>query len=156
MVSGIGADMSLDTIKTQLNTNFHAITGVVEAYEDQPNLNPAAADCPAVVWARRDPFLTWSSPFCGTIRYTWHFDVLFLYKPFALGTQAEIDAALEPFPARFVAKFVGALTLSGNTIASVGIANQVHVGVVPYNAGQYWGFTFEMDVSEDVNTTMAA
>lgn len=149
--------MSLTTIKTALVTKFGEITGVQKSAErlDQSPENP---DCPAVVLDRRKPFLSVSVPYAGTARYTWHFTVLFLLKPVGLATPEQWDAAIEPYPARFVAKVLGALKLgdtSGTVLPAPGLGDFTF-GSILYGSNSYWGFTWDIDVREDVATTIAA
>jgi len=144
--------MSLGTVKAQLASKFGAIAGVKKAYEDKPKEAPAIL--PAVIFDRRKPFLTPTTPFNDTVRYTWHFQVLFLYATAGAQDVERWDAGIEGFPALCVAKVLGALTLGG-TIRAPGLGG-FNFGLIPYLDATYFGFTWDLDATEDTTVQMVA
>lgn len=143
--------MSLSLIKTNLQTDLAAITGVARAYADLPKDGPASADLPAFLMSRRDPFLTVELLTNSSLLYTWHFDLLFLYKGMGQDTPEAWDDGLEPFPARLLGALYGDLTLDGACM-DVDVSG-FSFGVISYGTGQYVGFQCQLDVKEEVTTT---
>lgn len=147
--------MSLATIKDQLYTNLRSISGVQRVYPDLPDLAIAGADCPAIVLNRRDPFLTVTCPYNDTVEYVWHFVILFVLKPTGLGTISEWDDGIEPYPARLIAQIASDLTLGGYAKIAE-FSGDVRVGIFELNNTRYFGFEWNLDVVEQVTTSMVA
>ncbi len=147
--------MSLALIKNALVTHEKAVTGIVRVYDDEPQVAPTNADCPAVVNARQTPFLSCSTPVNDQVRYDWHFDIWVLYKPVGVDTVDAWDAGIEPLPALLMAELMGHLTLDNNC-TDLDVEPDVDVGIITYGAGSYFGFHFNLVVHEDVTTTFAA
>ncbi len=147
--------MSLANIKAQLVALEQTVTGVQRVFADEPDRAPIAADCPAVINApSADGFPEISMISVATVRYDWHFDILFLLKPLGQGSPVEWDDAIEPYAARFIAKFLSALTLNGNCVdqrlrAAFRVGAQIN-----YLDQPYYGFVLPWTVSEDVLTAV--
>lgn len=146
--------MSLANIKTELTENLSAISGVRRVFDDAPNVVPAEADCPCIVIDRAKPFLSVECETNGSIRYTWHFSIKFLYQVIGVGTAEQWSDDIEPYPALVLNALWGDMTLESAAVMFNDAMN-FDVGIVEYRGGLYFGFECNLDVVELVDTTFA-
>lgn len=148
--------MSLSNIKTQLVALEGTITGVTRAYADRPTQAPVDGDCPVVI-NDYDPanFLAISITAGGLVRYSWRFNIKFLLHAVAQSTIEEWDDSIELYPARFIEKFLGNLTLSGNAVDQ-DLTSAFKIGLVEYKNSIYFGFTLPWTINEDIPTQIVA
>ena len=154
--------MSINAIRSELQTTLAAISGVSKCYADEPNLSPDAADLPAFVLSYATPACDARSDTNSSIEYVWHFNVKFLYKPMGLGNVDENMSAVEDFVKLFVDAMAGNIAGggvwrdwnkdTGNLSFSIGLV-ETFAGE---SAKYYWGYTVTLDISEIVLTTMSA
>lgn len=149
--------MSLTNVKNRLQDDFAAITGVTRAYDDLPNVATQSPDLPAVIMARRDPFITARGDTLGTIEYEYHFDILFLYKAIGTETVEAWDSGIEVFPQRFVEKLCADITGAATWLTwNKDDESHFTFGIIEYRSGKYFGFRWDLDISERIETTMSA
>ncbi len=147
--------MSLTNIKAQLALNLASIAGVARVYPEYPNLAPNSPDLPAVIMDRQKPFLTATWEAMGYVRYTWHFNIKFLYKPLGLDTITQWDTDIEPYPKRFLDILWGDIKLSGKATLMEPQHDFDVTESVDCLGTPYFGFELKLGVVEKVITTMA-
>lgn len=149
--------MTLTLVKNRLQDDFAAITGVTKAYDDLPQMSPFTPDLPAVIMARRKPFIVPRGIAADRIRYTYQFDILFLYKAIGQDTIDAWDSGIEPYPQRFYEKLCadilggGVWTLWNKDDGSASF----DFGIIEYAGGRYFGFRWSLDIWDEINTTMS-
>jgi hypothetical protein len=145
--------MTLSAIQEQLQTELAAVAGVKTVYRNRPDVAPAAADCPAILLDRRAPFLTLSRPAVGVVRYRWHFKIRFLHSPLGLDTELAREAAVESFPLLCVSQLFSSTTLAGKA-SGLAPDMELKMGEISFGVCHYFGFDLDLDVYEDLSTTM--
>ena len=154
--------MSIDAIRSELQTTLAGISGVSKCYKDEPNISPDNADLPAFVISYAQPACDARSATNSSIEYTWHFNIRFLYKPVGLGNIDANMSAVEDYVKLFVDAMSANITGGGvwqdwnKDTGNLAFT----VGLVETFAGEqskfYWGYTVNLDITEIVTTTMSA
>lgn len=154
--------MSIALMRARLAQQLEDISGVRRVYQDEPDIAPASADCPAFVLSMREPFCTAQSAVNSSIDYTWHFDVTFLYTAAGLGSVSETLPALEAYVKKFVDSMAANISGAGTwqdwnkdtaTLDfTLGILTRQNASAET----RYFGFTTTLDITEFVATTMSA
>ena len=156
VVDDIASNTSLTVTAAAANNASTQTCTVYSVFADKPSEAVLDADCPAVI-NDYDPanFLSLGTVAHQLVQYRWQFNVKFLLNAIAQGTPVEWSDAIEPYPRRFIEKFLGSLTLSGAANDQDLISN-FRLGVVEYRGAFYFGFELPWVVNEDIETTIAA
>ncbi len=152
--------MSITTIRTQLQSNLSAITGVTTAFYPAPNNAPAKLELPCIIIEKSKPFCSVTAETMGDmVRYTWHFTIKFLFNELGNDTYDQWMLNVEPFYQRFVNALMGDVKLHQSSSGLVFSPREKPIdfteGVVDYLGSQYWGFETSFDFWEKINTTIA-
>lgn len=152
--------MSITTIRTQLQTNLGAITGITSAFYPAPSTSPAALELPCFIIEKGKPLLSVTAETMGDmVRYTWHFTVKFLFKELGNDTYDQWMLNVEPFYKRTIDALMADVKLHQTTAGLVFSPREKPIdfteGVVEYLGAQYWGFETSFDFWEKINTTIA-
>lgn len=149
--------MAIDTIRTRLQTDFAAMTGITRAFKDEPDLIPSAADCPCVMIAWQDPACEVRGDAGGSLEYNWRFSILVLVTPLGLGTTEERHSNAE----EYVKKLMD--TMSADTAGggrwrdwNKDSGSQFYIGNIEYKGQNYYGVRWDFTISEQVDTTFGA
>lgn len=145
--------MSVEAIKNRLVEILH-VSGVRRVYDDYPSVVPANSDLPAIIIGRAEPFLDTSVATNDQISYQWHFEILFLYAAIGQEVVSQWDAGIEPFPRRLMDAISANLTLN-LPMTHTQLSGSFSAGVINYRSADYWGFRWNLTVTELIFTPFA-
>ena len=152
--------MAIENIRTRLTSDLTAITGIQRVFHDQPNVSPAAADCPCFVLGYAKPSVTANGDTNGMMEYTWHLSVKFLFKPLGQGNPDENLSGAEDYFKSFVDALAADITVGGTwrdwNKDTATLAANVGVLQTEYSREWYWGWDVPLDINEQVATTFSA
>ena len=152
--------MSITAIRAQLQTNLGQITGISTAFYPAPSASPAALELPCIIIEKGKPLLSVTAETMGDmVRYTWHFNIKFIFKELGNDTYDQWMLGMEPFYKRMINALMGDVKLHQSSSGLVFSPREKPIefseGVVEYLGAQYWGFETSFDFWEKVNTTIA-
>jgi hypothetical protein len=151
--------MSLSAIKTNLNTQIAAVSGVTTAWRDALGTDgprtPKNEECPLTVIESDDPTFDAAPVANGITQYTWHLIITIFSKPVTVDTHATRVQSVEDIPAGIRARLAANNSLGG-TAKSVRFTSSGKLGYFEKFGGTFYGGQVKIDVFENVTETYAA
>jgi hypothetical protein len=155
VVSAIASDTALTLSQSAVYTASGQTVTRYSVSADTPEKAPEKAECPSVQIALREPSLDASPVANGLTHYNWHFQIRLLLYPVGVETRAQKEQDIEPFPARFVARFAANNSLQGACV-SVDFRHSFSIGFFNFQGVDFYGLTWDINVFDQAAETYSA
>ncbi len=151
--------LNMEAIRQRLMLDFSGVQGLNRLYFDYPNVQPEAADCPALIIGWREPSVTTQGSAGEGTYFNLNFLIKVLVNPLSLEMPSANITAAEDF-IQPLASVMGADFSGGglwDTVNKDDLSSQFHLPIVDHWGNLYYGLTWDLTImAKDLTIVFSA